>query len=700
MTTIKSIKAHGFKSFAKPTELFFDKDGFACILGPNGSGKSNFIDSLCFVLGRLSAKSMRAEKSANLIYNGGKNGKPAKQAEVSVTFDNSKKEFPSEANEIEIKRILKESGQSKYLINNEVRTRQQVLDLLGAAKINPNGYNIVLQGDITYITEMAPEQRRQILEEISGISIYEDKKNKTLNELQKVEEKLKEASIVIVERETYLRELKKDRDLALKYKELERNINRNKATHLYIQIKNKNEKIQETEKKLNQNQEKINEINENIKNFQQKSTELQNQISDINTEIDEKSEIKQVSLQKDITGLKDSISHNSARTESLEKEISRIKERKEQLKINITDSDKKISVLQKQKLELQKKLKNLEKQKSEIQKKIESISQKETDKKLEKDIDKCIDKDSLFAAQIGDARTKYFSLQQKLAVLNARQASVNEIHFANKAIEEILRLKMHGVYGTVANLITTEDKFSLAIEIAAGPRLNAIVVENDDIAAKCINYLKKNKLGIAIFLPLNKIKSRLSENKKIGYGTALSLINYDKKFSKAISYVFSSTFIVDNLEESKKYIGKERMVTLEGDLIEASGAMIGGFRKKRILFKDFNQDIQKIEIELEKMNGIVNVLETQRSENDYLLTTLKKEMASKLENPELNSLEKEKQVLAGSILEVNSDVRSINIQINDMLAPEKESTNKIILQHDHEVEEFKQEIKDLTRILS
>ncbi|HLC37528.1 MAG TPA: AAA family ATPase, partial [Candidatus Nanoarchaeia archaeon] len=109
MTVIKKIRATGFKSFAKPTELQFGKD-YSAVLGPNGSGKSNVVDSLCFVLGRLSAKSLRADKSANLIYNGGKKGKPAKHAEVSVVFDNSNKDFPVTAKELEVKRIVNQKG--------------------------------------------------------------------------------------------------------------------------------------------------------------------------------------------------------------------------------------------------------------------------------------------------------------------------------------------------------------------------------------------------------------------------------------------------------------------------------------------------------------------------------------------------------------------------------------------------------------
>ena len=104
---------HGFKSFANHTELIFDK-GFNCILGPNGSGKSNIGDALCFVLGKSSTKSLRAEKGSGLIYNGGKHKDPAKRAEVSIFFDNSKKTFPTDEPVVKITRIVKQNGQSGW----------------------------------------------------------------------------------------------------------------------------------------------------------------------------------------------------------------------------------------------------------------------------------------------------------------------------------------------------------------------------------------------------------------------------------------------------------------------------------------------------------------------------------------------------------------------------------------------------------
>ena len=218
MTKINKLVLHGFKSFARRTELTFG-DNFNCVLGPNGSGKSNILDALCFVLGRMSAKAMRVQKASNLIYNGGKSKKAMKQAEVSIFFDNEDKIFPTEDPYVKVTRIIKQTGQSIYKINDQKRTRQQILELMSYGKIDPEGYNIVLQGDIVRFTDMRAEDRRLLIEDLSGISIYEDKKQKALKELDKVDDKLKEASVILAERNRYLKELRKDRDSALKFKE-------------------------------------------------------------------------------------------------------------------------------------------------------------------------------------------------------------------------------------------------------------------------------------------------------------------------------------------------------------------------------------------------------------------------------------------------------------------------------------------------
>ena len=195
---------------------------FMAIIGPNGSGKSNISDALCFVLGRLSIKSMRASRAANLINNGGKGGSPSDEAFVELVMENTNGTFPINNPEVSISRTVRKNGNSIYKINGATKTRQEVLELMSQAGIDPNGFNIILQGEIQNFVRMQPEERRKIVEEVSGISIYELRKEKSLKELSKTEDKLKEVSAILRERTIYLNNLEKERQQALKYKKLEK----------------------------------------------------------------------------------------------------------------------------------------------------------------------------------------------------------------------------------------------------------------------------------------------------------------------------------------------------------------------------------------------------------------------------------------------------------------------------------------------
>src|SRR3989344_7915715 len=167
MTYIKKLVMHGFKSFANKTEINFDK-GVSTIIGPNGAGKSNISDALCFVLGRSSSKSIRAAKSKNLLFMGSKYVKPAREANVDLVFDNSNRTFSIDKDEIILSRTVKHSGSSVYRINEEVKTRAEVIELLAQAGIDAHGFNLVLQGQIQAVVRMHPEDRRKVVEEVAG----------------------------------------------------------------------------------------------------------------------------------------------------------------------------------------------------------------------------------------------------------------------------------------------------------------------------------------------------------------------------------------------------------------------------------------------------------------------------------------------------------------------------------------------------
>lgn len=611
MTKINKISMKGFKSFAKFTEFLFGPK-FNVILGPNGSGKSNVLDALCFVLGKTSAKSLRAEKSANLIYDGGKIKKPANSGEVSIYFDNQDKIFPTEEKEVKVTRVIKRNGQSVYKINDKQRTRQQIVDLLNIARINPDSYNIILQGDIIRFCEMNPLQRRELIDDISGISIYEEKKHKAVLELEKVEKKLNDAEIVLKERKTYLKELKKDRDQALKFKDMSDKIKTYNASLLKLQINQKEGKKVNLERELNSGKEKLEKINQEINKLKSENEINEKEIRSISKEIEERGEVEQVNLNKEIESLRIGLTKKDSENDSLKKELAQLKKKrvelnstikgiegminklseeksdlekkqkdksqeKEQTRIRIAELkkknnlediagiDKRIEDIDKRSEQLQKEINLLrEKQHSSIRKKdsiqhqlntlddqINKIKEveKENHKEIEElknkrklfksttlELNKRLNQDSSLAAEIGSSESKLASLKDKFTELKAREISIKEVSWGDKAVKEILKQKnsIQGIYGTIAELGKVDSEFALALEVAAGPRLKSIVVNDDKVASDCIKYLKKNKLGVATFLPLSKLKTNKTEasisemsKSKGSYGLAIDLVEFN-----------------------------------------------------------------------------------------------------------------------------------------------------------------------------
>jgi chromosome segregation protein len=148
--------------------------------------------------------------------------------------------------------------------------------------------------------------------------------------------------------------------------------------------------------------------------------------------------------------------------------------------------------------------------------------------------------------------------------------------------------KIKGIHGTVAQLAKVDPKYEVALNVAAGARMQAVVVDDDAVAAKAIDYLKSKRIGRAIFLPLNKMVTRRPRGKallasKDSVGFAINLVDFDPKYESAFSYVFGDTVIMESLGAARKLMGGVRITTLDGELIEASGAMIGGQLERAII---------------------------------------------------------------------------------------------------------------------
>ena len=374
MTYIKKLVMHGFKSFAQKTEVIFDK-GINIFIGPNGSGKSNISDALCFVLGRLSTKSIRAAKAKNLLFMGSKYTKPSREAMVELVFDNSDHTFSVERNEISIARTVRHNGLSIYRINGEVKTRADVVETLAKAGIDAHGFNLVLQGQIQAVVRMHPEDRRKIVEEVAGISIYEARKEKSLHELEKTEGRLKEINAILRERTAFLRNLENERQQALKFKELEQTVSRCKASILSRRVEDKMRELISVHKSIEEKTKQKDKLRANSTDFQQQIEIMNERILQINKYIQKATGLEQEELHGAIADLKAELEGLRVRKENHESKKSEIERRIHEL------TSKSLPELELEVLELRQKSPLVAKKQAELAKKKEELSKIEEEKK-------------------------------------------------------------------------------------------------------------------------------------------------------------------------------------------------------------------------------------------------------------------------------------------------------------------------------
>ncbi len=811
MTIITRITISGFKSFANKTDIDFSTT-YNCILGPNGSGKSNIGDAICFVLGRLGAKSMRVEKAANLVFNGGKNKKAGTVGRVEIAFSNDPKEFPIEAAEVVISREIHTNGNSVYRINDKKVTRTEIVDLLGYARINPDGYNIILQGDITRFVEMSSIERRKIIEEISDISIYEDKKHKAMLELEKTEQKLNDAEIILKERKTYLKELQKDRDQALKYKELKVQVDSYRATILKVQIDEKEAGAAEYSEQHQKAEGLLKNAESEVEVLRAKVQECRNSVIAINSEIELKGEKEQVAVHKEIEDLKVTIAKEKSRHATLKEELGKISMRRNQFKAELDEIEDKFErsrakgkqtedaiMSRKQDLieveakiaefkkknkiessvEMEKEIETLDATIESKQEEIGLIRQNQQQMLREKDklefqvqsvderilkvkeveeghkdqlkilaqhkadfksatlrLNTCLDQDSSFASQLSNARKKLVDMQEKHATLQAKAFSIRAGAAANSAVAAVLEQKKRfpGVFGTISELGQVNKKYALALEMAAGQKLQNIVVDSDKTAAECIEYLKSAKLGAASFIPLNKIKATdiSDEDRRVVKGAgsgvhdfALSLVTYRPEHARAFAHVFGNTLVVDSIEVARRIgIGKIRMVTLEGDLAEGSGVMRGGFNAARgssgFKEKDSLEELERLEGDIGECQSVISNVEVKRQANEQEISFLrnkkgelegeiiKLEKSLHLETGDLDAsgalkkeLKSQLAALESQTEEVSMKVSAINRELADLKMRKQNLRNQVtelrnprLLAQLTAFEESRQQIRD------
>ncbi len=679
---IKAIVLDGFKSFGRKTKIPFYED-FTVVTGPNGSGKSNIIDAVLFALGLARTRGIRAEKLTDLIYNpghedGARTSGPA-EAIVEVVLDNSDgtlsrsqvtnaagSDDVGDLGEIRIRRRVKETEDnyySYYYLNDRSVNLSDIQDLLAQAGVTPEGYNVVMQGDVTEIINMTPGSRRGIIDEIAGVAEFDAKKEDAFEELEVVEDRIDEATLRIEEKRDRLEQLADERHTALRYRRLREEKGEYEGYLKASELEDKREELADLETRVADLEGTLEDRRRVLDERQGKTLRLEEDLEDLNAEIERKGEDEQIRLKREIEGVKGEIARLEDRIEvakegieeaeskrreafveidrkqetiddleagireiklekasvkseiqereglleELEAEIEAVDTEFDELKADLAERKEELEGAKTEKNDLQREqdrlLDEARRRSNAIEGKEATIERKEASlpdiaderSALEREREKVRSNHENIAGVVEDLKDEKRRVQSDLedvdAEIQAKQAEYAELEAKagesgdssfGRAVTTILNAGIDGVHGAVAQLGNVSGEYAVACETAAGGRLANVVVDDDVIGQRCIEYLKSRNAGRATFLPMTEMRERglpsaPSDPGVVGF--AYDLVDFDPEYAGIFSYVLGDTLVVEDVETARSYMGDYRMVTLDGDLVEKSGAMTGGSRK-------------------------------------------------------------------------------------------------------------------------
>lgn len=704
---LKRLEIQGFKSFANKTVLQFlpPTNGLfsvTAVVGPNGSGKSNVADAIRWVMGETSLKFVRAKKSEDVIFNGSETKSALGMAEVSMVLDNTDSEFSDETlknyPEITLTRRLYRTGESEYLVNNVPSRLIDIHILLAQAKFAQHAYTIVGQGMIDRLLTVTPAERKDFFDSACGIKEHQIKQHQASLKLARTQENIAQAETLLNEVEPRLKLLARQVKKLEKRQEVEENLRVAEEKYYSILYHRNKKEMDEVKRKLQTLNESYRAAFSLLESTQVELAELARGSS--RQELFEKLQHRYQAAVKEKNELERQLVILEGQMQT---------EYREAGQHNVGWLENKLSELKNSEVLLNN---NLEEARSNAEK--ERAGAEEQKKHIEE-----------LTVEQTRLKLKISRLQTQL-LTNQSEQSYRDI-VGLTAVKAVLenRHNFGKVHGLVAELAEVEDEYRLALEVASGNHLSSVVVENEMVARSAIEYLRVNKYGVATFLPINKIKPRYPNNEiqnLLGQegvlGRAIDLLRFDTKFENIFSMILGDTLVVKNLHVAERLgIGRARMVTLEGDLVEQKGIMRGGYRNRRnnlsfstklTLGSDEQLSEMQAAIALEANNLSDLEKKIENSKNKMMVATVAAESAhektiilekeytnavaeiAKLErelsifqsSPEeygeqIAKLTRDKQELAQKISEAGKNVENIAAEIEDFNRQEEEKKQRV-----------------------
>ncbi len=669
---LKTLKAHGFKSFADKTNLEFEQ-GINGIVGPNGSGKSNVVDAIRWVLGEQSVKSLRGDGTmTDVIFSGSKSRNPMNVASVSLVFDNSDHYLPLEYDEVEIKRRVYKDGSNEYYLNGERIRLKDLTNLLLDSGIAKESFNIISQGKIESIISSKPSDRRIIFEEASGVLKYKRRKEEAIRKLDKTHDNKNRINDIITELETRLTPLKEAKDKAIKYKTIHNELENMEIalitediTNINFEYQNSKDKIDNLNKEVltlmtsgTKNEAKIEKYKNNITALDEQIKFMQEKILELTT-LSERLNSKKILIEER--------KKNQSEENKLHQKILELKEKELSTKNNIEKINGEINNIKSDLENLTKRIDREEYHQSEI---------KDNKNKLE--------------TRLTNILREKNNLEFKIETLQNTIENGGALPLPVKSV--LNNPKLRGIHNALGNLIETDENHALAITTALGYSTNHIIVDSEKDAKEAINYLKT--IGRATFFPLNIIKPKYIDSETLnkvkninGYiDIASNLVKYDNKYSNIILNQLGNIIVAQDIDSathiSRLINNRYRIVTLDGEIIHVGGSMTGGKQNKvRNLISDkyeLEHNIKQKGILLSKIQDIENNINEvdynlKATEDKIYLLNKDKILSEEQINNKKNQLSSLHQILEQTTFDINSTHKQINGSLSE---EEEEILNK------------------------
>ncbi|EDX87554.1 chromosome segregation protein SMC [Synechococcus sp. PCC 7335] len=563
---------------------------------------------------------------------------------------------------------------SNYYINGDPCTLNELHEQLQRFRIYPEGYNVVLQGDVTSIISMNARERREIIDEMAGVASFDRKINQAKSKLDVVKEREERFRIVEVELIAQLDRLDQDRKKAEKYKQIKATLQERQTWEGVMQWRSRQKQAEQLASQIDQGHRAGEAIEQKIAALTEKMEATATELAALNVKVKalgeeeylalqaqlatQEAELRQLVRQSELLGkstgdISAQLAATQAAIQDQEGELTDVSRRArsltdEELAQIKAERDRAITQLEAKREEtaaiagksqawmqqqrdlrrqleslldqlepqrtervrLQERLSRLEPQRTEQREALTAltaqIANEEAGKEEESengqkrqlsDSQAVIQQLAQAVVDIeADLQTQTQTLNRLLHEQREKQRELDKLEAQEQAIKEsqgtqatevLKRSGLQGLCGIVAELGQVDATYQLALEIAAGGRMGFMVVEDDRVGAKAIDLLKQRRAGRATFLPLNKIRVPHFKpidpwNRPDGFvDYAVNLICCDDKYADVFAFVFGSTVVFETLAEARRNMGKYRIVTLGGEVLESSGAMTGGSLRQR-----------------------------------------------------------------------------------------------------------------------